>query len=88
VLGASEAGIVYLLSGNFAKPVLVAVLIALPVSYVLAKRWLAHFAYRIDLAPEYFLLAGLLALGMALLTVSLQALRAAGTNPVQCLKEE
>jgi ABC-type antimicrobial peptide transport system permease subunit len=88
VLGASEAGIVYLLSGNFAKPVLVAVLIALPVSYVLAKGWLAHFAYRIDLAPEYFLLAGLLALGTALLTVSLQAFKAARTNPVQCLKEE
>ncbi|MBD0259159.1 MAG: ABC transporter permease [Cytophagales bacterium] len=88
VLGASEAGILYLLSGYFIKPVLVALLLALPVSYGVAGTWLKGFAYRIELEPWYFLLAGLLALGTALCTVGLQAFKAARTNPVQCLKEE
>jgi hypothetical protein len=88
VLGSSEAGIVYLLSNDFTKLVGVAIGLALPVSYLLASTWLKGFAYRIDLEPWYFLLAGLLALGTALLTVGLQAFKAARINPVQCLKDE
>jgi hypothetical protein len=88
VLGASEAGIVYLLSNDFTRLVGVAIVIALPLSYLLAREWLAGFAYKITLGPWYFLLAGLLALGTALLTVGLQAFKAARTNPVQGLKEE
>jgi ABC-type antimicrobial peptide transport system permease subunit len=88
VLGASQAGIVYLLSNDFTKLVGVAIGVALPVSYGLASTWLEGFAYRIDLKPWYFLLAGLLALGTALLTVGLQASKAARINPVHCLKDE
>jgi hypothetical protein len=88
VLGATEAGIVYLLSNDFTRLVGVAIGLALPVSYLLASTWLEGFAYKITLQPWYFLLAGLLALGTALLTVSLQAFKAARINPVECLKDE
>ncbi len=88
VLGASEAGIVYLLSGEFTKLVLVAVLLALPVSFLLVRRWLDGFAYRIDLSLWYFLLAGGLALLVAWFTVSFQALKSARIDPVRNLKDE
>ena len=88
VLGATQAAIVYLLAGSFTRPVLVAVLLALPLSYLLAKQWLERFVYRIELEGWFFLLAGLLALTIALLTVAFQAAKAALTNPVQSLKEE
>jgi hypothetical protein len=88
VLGATEWGIVWLLSGDLARLVGVAVLLALPPGYLLARQWLAGFAYRIDLQPWYFLAAGGLALATALLTVGLQAARAARANPVESLKEE
>jgi hypothetical protein len=88
VLGATEPGIIWLLSGDLARPVGVAVLVALPLGYGLARQWLSGFAYRIDLQPGYFLAAGGLALLTALLTVGLQAARAARTNPVESLKEE
>ncbi|HEX8531433.1 MAG TPA: FtsX-like permease family protein, partial [Cytophagales bacterium] len=88
VLGSTEAGIVYLLSNDFARLVGVAIGIALPVSYGLASTWLEGFAYKITLEPWYFVLAGLLALATALCTVGLQAFNAAKINPVQCLKEE
>ena len=88
VLGSTEAGIVYLLSNEFTRLVGAAIGVALPVSYLLASTWLKGFAYRIALEPWYFLLAGLLALTTALLTVGLQAFKAARINPVECLKEE
>jgi hypothetical protein len=88
VLGATEWGIVWLLSGDLARLVGVAVLLALPPGYLLAQQWLSSFAYRIDLQPGYFLAAGGLALLTALLTVGLQATRAARANPVESLKEE
>jgi ABC-type antimicrobial peptide transport system permease subunit len=88
VLGATQWGVVWLLSGDLARLVGVAVLVALPPGYLLARQWLAGFAYRIDLQPGYFLAAGGLALATALLTVGLQALRAARVNPVESLKEE
>ncbi len=88
VLGATESGIVALLSGEFARLVGIAVVIGLPVGYLVAREWLAGFAYRIDLDAWYFVLAGGVALLTALLTVGTQALRAARLNPVHCLKEE
>jgi ABC-type lipoprotein release transport system permease subunit len=88
VLGATESSIIYLLSGSFTRPVLAGVLVALPVSYLLAKQWLEGFAYRIPLAPWYFVVAGLLAIGIALLTVGLQAAKAARANPAQSLQAE
>jgi hypothetical protein len=88
VLGATESGIVALLTGEFARLVGVAVVLGLPTGFFIARAWLAGFAYRIDLQAWYFVLAGGLALATALLTVSTQAFRAARINPVQCLKEE
>jgi hypothetical protein len=88
VLGATESGIVALLSGEFAQLVGIAVVLGLPTGFFIARAWLAGFAYRIELEAWYFVLAGGLALVTALLTVSTQAFRAARVNPVHCLKEE
>ncbi|HTF19245.1 MAG TPA: ABC transporter permease [Chryseolinea sp.] len=88
VLGSGEWRIVYLLSADFSKIVLFSCVIALPLGYLISKTWLAGFAYKIQLSWWYFPMAGALALIVALLTVGVQAVRAAHVNPVQCLKEE
>jgi putative ABC transport system permease protein len=88
VLGSSVVGIVYLLSSDFTKIVLTAVVIALPASYFIASYWLDNFAFKIPLELGYFLGAGLMALIIAWLTVGTQALKAARVNPTQCLKDE
>jgi hypothetical protein len=88
VLGSTEMGIVYLLTGEFTKMVLVAVVIALPISYLLTKQWLDNFAFSIDLQWWYFVGAGLAALLIAWLTVGLQAVKAARINPIQSLRDE
>lgn len=88
VLGASELKIVYLLSGDFTKIVLFAIILALPVSYWIANTWLKGFAYKIPLQWWYFIAGGLAALFIAWLTVGSQAWKAARINPTQCLKDE
>ena len=88
VLGASVASIVALLSKDFLKLVLIAVLIASPLAYYAMSRWLADFAYRIDIQWWVFALAGLIAVGIALLTVSFQSVKAALMNPIKSLKSE
>ncbi|EDM37941.1 putative transporter permease protein [Pedobacter sp. BAL39] len=88
VLGASELNIIYSLSKDFTVPVVLAIVIALPISYVLTKYWLNSFAYRIELQLWYFVLAGCLALFISWLTVSMQAIKAAKTNPIKCLRQE
>lgn len=88
VLGASVSGIVALLSGNFIKPVFLAVLLATPLAWYIMHRWLEHFAYRIELRWWMFGLAGLLAVVMALLTVSLHSIKAALANPADSLGNE
>ncbi|MEB2775061.1 FtsX-like permease family protein [Algoriphagus sp. D3-2-R+10] len=88
VLGASEWKIMGLLSGDFAKMVLVAIAIALPLSYYLTSNWLDGFAYKIDLRWWYFVGAGALTMLIALLTVSFQSVKAALMNPVKSLKSE
>jgi len=88
ILGASNFGIVRLLSGEFAKTVCMAIMIALPLSYFIAQKWLAGFAYRIDLQWWFFAGSGSLALLIALLTVALQTVRASRVNPTECLKHE
>jgi ABC-type antimicrobial peptide transport system permease subunit len=88
VLGASQAGIALLLSGEFTRLVLLAVVIAVPVSYGLARKWLDSFAYRIDLVWWHFAGAGLLAVLIAWLTVGTQAVNAARANPVKALSQE
>ena len=88
ILGASNLGIVRLLSGDFTKMVLVAILIALPVSYFVAQRWLEDFAFSIDLQWWYFAGAGAIALFIAWFTVGLQTVKAARVNPAECLRDE
>jgi putative ABC transport system permease protein len=88
VLGASAPGIVVLLSKEFAKWVLIANALAWPAAYLLMRNWLQGFAYKTEIAWWLFLVSGAGAMIVALLTVSLQALRAAQTNPVKALKYE
>lgn len=88
ILGATPWRIINLLSMDFSKMVLVAILIGLPASYYLAREWLNGFAYKIDLTYGYFLGATILTFLIAWSTVSLQSLRAASINPVDCLKDE
>ncbi|MDN5200998.1 ABC transporter permease [Fulvivirgaceae bacterium BMA10] len=88
VMGAGELSIITLLSNDFTKIVFIAISIALPVAYLLAKNWLEAFAHRIDLEWWFFIGAGALALIIAWLTVSIQTIKAARLNPVICLKDE
>ncbi|MEM9820400.1 MAG: ABC transporter permease [Bacteroidota bacterium] len=88
ILGASVAGIVYLLSKDFTRLVGLGILMALPLSYLLVQYWLDSFAFRIDFSPLFLLGAGSLALLIAWLTVAFQTFRAAQINPVECLKAE
>ncbi|MFD2573035.1 ABC transporter permease [Spirosoma soli] len=88
VLGASVTGIIQLLATDFIKLVLIAVIIAVPVAWFTMSRWLEDFAYRIDIQWWIFALAGILALAIALLTVSYQSIRAALMNPVKSLRSE
>ncbi len=88
VLGASEAGIFVLLSRNFVRWVLVANLIAWPLAFLGVRWWLQSFAYRAPVSWISFALAGAISLGVALLTVSWQAVRIARANPARILKYE
>ncbi len=88
VLGSSEFGIIYLLSSDFTKLVFTAILISLPLSYLIAKTWLDSFAFRINLEPWFFIASGLIALLITWLTVGIQAVKAAGANPVKSLRYE
>ena len=87
-LGASVSGLVLLLSKEFLQLVGIAFVVAAPVAYWGMQRWLADFAYRTEVGVSVFVLAGLIALGVALLTVSTQAYRAAATDPVKALRTE
>jgi predicted permease len=88
VLGASVASIVGLLSKELVLLVGLAVVLASPLAWWATNRWLQDFAYKIDIAWWVFALAGVLAVGIALLTVSFQAIKAALTNPVKSLRSE
>ncbi len=88
VLGASQANIFLLLSANFARLVIIAALIAFPVAWLAMHVWLQDFAYRIQLSWWIFLEGGITALGIALFTISFQAMRAGVANPVESLRAE
>jgi len=88
VLGASVAGIVAMLSKDFIKLVLIAIAIASPIAWYAMRQWLQAYAYHIDIQWWMFALAGLLAIGIALLTVSYQSIKAALMNPVRSLRSE
>ncbi|WP_229367797.1 FtsX-like permease family protein [Fibrisoma limi] len=88
VLGASVVSIITLLSADFVKLVFIAFLIASPIAWWITGKWLEEFAYRVDVAWWVFILAGVLAMGIALLTVSFQSVKAALMNPVKSLRSE
>ena len=88
VVGASVPGIVILLSKEFTKWVLIANIFAWPAAYVFMKNWLQYFAYRINLGWQIFTLSAILALVIALITVSYQSIKAAVANPVESLHYE
>ncbi len=88
VLGANVGGIVQLLSKDFIKLVAIAFVIAAPLAWYCMTQWLKDFAYRIDISWWIFLLAGVLAIVIAIATVSFQAIKAALMNPVKSLRTE
>src|SRR6188474_145245 len=88
VLGASVTGIVRMLSKDFLKLVLIATAVAFPVAWWLMHTWLDDFAYRIDIGWWVFVVAGIAALLIALLTISFQSIKAAIANPVKSLRTE
>jgi putative ABC transport system permease protein len=88
VMGASIRSIVALLSTHFVKLVLIANLIAWPIAWFALKRWLQDYAYRVEISWWVFVLAGIAALIIALVTVSFQAIKAAIANPVKSLRTE
>jgi len=88
VLGASVGNVVTLLSKDFLRLVGIASVIAFPLAYWMMHKWLQDFAYRISVSWWIFIAAGLLALVIAMLTVSFQAIKAAIMNPVKSLRTE
>jgi ABC-type antimicrobial peptide transport system permease subunit len=85
-LGCSSTNIVLLLSGDFTRLVIIAVILGLPVAYYILNIWLSKFAYHIPLDIIYFVIAGLVALLVAWVTVASQAIKASKANPVDCLR--
>ncbi len=88
VLGAPVGGIVFMLSKQFTKWVLLANCIAWPLAYYFMDRWLKNFAFRVDIGVWTFVLSGILVLLVAILTVSYQSIKAAVANPVDSLRYE
>ena len=88
VLGASVLSITTLLSGDFVKLVIISIIIAMPVAWWAMHNWLQSYAYRTPISASVFILSGILAVVIALLTVSFQAIKAALANPVKSLRTE
>lgn len=88
VLGASVPGVVFMLSKDFTKWVIISNIIAWPAAYITTQKMLKRFAYRIDIGFEIFIFSGIAALIIALLTVIFQAIRTAQANPVESLRYE
>jgi len=88
VLGATITNIIQLLSKDFLKLVLIAVIIASPLAWYAMNKWLQDFAYRINIGWAVFLIAGISAVIIAFITISLQAIKAAVSNPVKSLRTE
>ncbi len=88
VLGASVSSIVRLMSSDFLKLVGISILVAIPVSWYAMNQWLSDYAYRINLGWEIFLVAAVVAIVIAVATISFQAIKAAVANPVKSLRSE
>jgi len=88
VLGASVTGIATMLSKDFLKLVIISIFIATPLAYLFMHKWLQDYAYRIEISGWIFLITGILAVLIALITMSFQAIKAAVANPVKSLRME
>jgi putative ABC transport system permease protein len=88
VLGASVSHLVYLLSKTFTVPVFVAMIVATPLSWYIMNRWLEGFAYHVEIRWTVFLMAFMVSLVIALLTVSFESIKAAFANPAKSLRDE
>lgn len=88
VLGASVSGVATILSKDFLKLVIISLLVAIPLSWIAANKWLENYPYRITLSWWMFAFAGILVVMIALITVSFQAIKAAMGNPVKALRTE
>ena len=88
VLGAPMQNIFRLLTQNFMKLVLVSILIAVPIAGYIMSEWLKDYAFRIDISWDVFFLAGLMAIGIALFTISYQSIKAGLMNPMKNLRSE
>jgi putative ABC transport system permease protein len=88
VLGASIAQIVLMLNSNFARLVLISIILASPLAYYLVDNWLNNFANKITISAWLFVIPGLITFGVAFLTVSLQSIKSAISNPVDSLRCE
>jgi putative ABC transport system permease protein len=87
-LGASVADLAYLLARDYLKWIIIAVIIAFPVAYFVVDKWLQNFAYRIDISLWVFIFSGVIALLVALITVSYHVIKAATVNPAESLRYE
>jgi len=87
-LGASVNSIVYLVAQDFLKLVLIAVCIASPIAWYAMSKWLQDFAYRINIEWWVFVMAGVIAIIIAFITISFQSIKAAIANPVKSLRSE
>ena len=88
VLGASVPGLTRLLSADLLKPIILSNLVAFPVAWLVMNSWLQSYAYRVHIHAWVFVVAGLAAVGIALATVSFQAVKAAVANPIKSIKSE
>ena len=88
VLGASVGNVVSLLSKEFLKLVFIAIVIASPITWFVMNKWLQDFAYRTNISWVVFAVTAFIAIGIALLTISFQAIKAALANPVKSLRTE
>lgn len=88
VLGASVTGIATMLSKDFLKLVIISIFIATPLAYLAMNKWLQDYAYRVHVSWWIFLVAGILAVVIAVITISFQAIKAAVANPVKSLRTE
>lgn len=86
LLGASVNSIVYLLSSDFLKLILIAIVIALPIAWYIMDQWLNQFAYRLNIQFHWLIFSGILVMLVAQLTVIIQTVKTAHTNPVDAIK--
>ena len=88
VLGASVTNLLFMFSKDFSVLVICANIFAWPLAWIVASRWLGHYAYHVNLTVWPFLLSGFIALGVTFVTVSVQSLKEAGSNPVEAIRHE